>query len=193
MARDWRRVGYEIKPVERDKENCSYCTLAPACIAYRAGGDCTMNDTETGVYWPDKFQTGQVSDLDYAIQEILRMQATRVDDLMKKKKPEDAKEARALEERIDRNLQKLFANTMQYRNAKKPPPLAAGRRGKVIDQEGNPDLPDRPTNQMIAEGMRQLVEQGFERKNLTRRDVIEHLRDEGLLALPGAPEEEEVF
>lgn len=153
-----------------------------------------MNDTETGVYWPDKFQTGQVSDLDYAIQEILRMQATRVDELMKKERPKDAKECRALEERIDRNLQKLFANTMQYRNAKKPPPAASRARGKVIDENGNPDLPDRPTNQMIAEGMRALVEQGFERRNLTRRDVIDYLRDEGLIALPaGGGEDEEVF
>lgn len=191
MAGRTRNEGFEIKPFERDKENCSYCTLAPACIAYRPGEDCALDDTDTGVYWPAQFQTGKIDDLDSAIQQILQMQAQRVNDLVEKKFDDgtDPKVIAKHEERVDRNLQRLFSNAMQYRTAKTPRPAPA-TRGRIINQHGDPDLPSAPTPQLMAEALADLEQMGFNRATLTRRDAIEHLAGKGLIALPAGGDEE---
>lgn len=163
-----------------------------------------MTDT-TGVYWPEKFQSTKIGDLDMGLQQILVMQAQRVDELMKReselvekldKLDEEDKNARALlkerdklGERIDRNLDKVYRNAMTFRLAKAPRPTAA--RGRTIDPDGN-SLPDQPTPQMMAAAFEELEAAGFKRDTLTFDNVRTYLRDQGRIALP-SPDDEDVI
>lgn len=183
----------EILPLEKDMVNCGTCSLSLGCGAYRPGRECSVNGKGKAIEWADKFSSGRVDDLDYAIQRILEVQAMRVQKMIDSEYPEGGTVSEKLkyEQHVDRNLQKLFANAMAYRAAKAPRP-AAGRGGKVIDQNGEFDLPDKASPQMIAGALTELENMGFNRAALTRRDALEHLADQGLIALPSAHDEEPI-
>jgi len=183
----------EILPLEKDKVNCGTCSLSLGCGAYRPGRECALTDDNKSVAWADNFASGSVGDLDTAIQRILQVQASRVQKMIDSKFPDEATPAEKLryEQHVDRNLQKLFANAMAYRAAKAPRPAAA-RGGKVIDQNGEFDLPDKASPQMIAEALTDLEKMGFDRRALTRRDAIEHLAEKGMIALPAGHDEEPI-
>jgi len=186
--------GYEILPMHHgDKKICDTCTLAPACFAHRPGGKCNLNDTPTGIWWPEKLTTGSIEDLDLSLQSILALQAERVLKLIEAgpADPNDPKSKAKHEERVDRNLQRLFSNAMQYRSAKAPR-LPAGRGASKVISENGESLPDTPSPQMIAEALHELEQLGFNRNTLTRRDALEHLASRGQLALSAGDDEEPI-
>jgi len=140
----------------------------------------------SGGIWTSSFESGMVEDIDLGLARILQIQADRVQKLLDEPMPEEWKEKDRLrhQERIDRNLDKLYKNALAFRNAKAPKAVAGG---KVIDPEGNEQLPQSATPAMLAAAIDDLVAIGIPRENITRTDALEHLAAQDKLALPVAP------
>lgn len=168
--------------IEGDKRTCGTCTLAPLCPSADVGSECTVENPHQGV-WTEYFASGEVEDLEIGLGHLLKLQADRIQGRMKRlaEMPEDtdAKVLEEMDERIAKDMDKLYKNGMSLRNAKSPRALSA-RAQKAQEQ---PALPTVPTNQMWVTALDAIeATKHIARENISQAEARKWMVDNGLLA-----------
>lgn len=141
-----------------------------------------MTDNKLGI-WTDKFSSSSVEDLEDGLLAVLALQASRVQELIEQPLTDDATPEQQLRhsERIDKQLDKVFKNGLSLRNAK-----ASNRTAvKKVDSERAGEIPERPTPQMLADGLAEmerralLAGDGFDREAISEYEVWDFLTENG--------------
>lgn len=171
--------------IEGDKRTCGACTLAPICPSAEPESECTVDNPPQGI-WTDYFASGEVDNLEIGLGHLLKLQADRIEARMKRLKemPDDTEESvlDAMEDKIAKDMDKLYKNGMALRNAKAPRALTPRAQAKAA--EAQQALPSEPTPPMWVQAVDAIEATGVPRNNISRSDARKWMVENRLIA-PG--------